>query len=216
MSAGSDAWARLSVQRRDGQRRNPLPAAHEADPLARRELHVHHAGVHTRRLRQAGTHLVTEWVELWLLTDDGGVDVRRRVTGVGELLAHGAQKTERVGVTPALVGVGKVLADVAEAGRSEQRVDDGVGQDVGVAVAGEPGFGLLDLHAAEDQAATGRQAVGVEADAGAQLRSHPIGSSRRPRSSNTASSFTPRSLSHSTARSYSYPSCSGVCASLDR
>ena len=36
---------------------------------------------------------------------------------------------------PALVGVGEVLADVAEAGGAEQRVDDRVGEDVGVGVA---------------------------------------------------------------------------------
>ena len=36
-----------------------------------------------------------------------------------------------------VVGVGEVLADVAEAGGAEQRVGDGVGDDVGVAVAGE-------------------------------------------------------------------------------
>ena len=43
---------------------------------------------------------------------------------------------------PLRVGVGEVLADVAEPGRAEQRVGDGVGHDVGVAVAGQAPLAL--------------------------------------------------------------------------
>ena len=49
-----------------------------------------------------------------------------------------AQQLDRVGAAPARVGVGEVLADVAEPGRAEQRVGDRVGDDVGVAVAARP------------------------------------------------------------------------------
>ena len=45
------------------------------------------------------------------------------------------EQHERVGARPLRVGVGEVLADVAEPGGAEQRVGDGVGDDVGVAVA---------------------------------------------------------------------------------
>ena len=54
---------------------------------------------------------------------------------------------------------------------------------------------------------------GVPADPGAG--GHPSGSSRRSRPSKTAISVTPAAVSHSTARSYSWPSCSGTWASLE-
>ena len=48
-----------------------------------------------------------------------------------------AQQHDRVGARQRRVGVGEVLADVAEPGGAEQRVGDGVGDRVGVAVADE-------------------------------------------------------------------------------
>ncbi len=47
------------------------------------------------------------------------------------------EQLHRVGVAPALVGVGEVLADVSEAGGAEQRVDHRVGEHVRVGVAVE-------------------------------------------------------------------------------
>ena len=109
----------------------------------------------------------------------------------------GAQQLERVGVLEARVGVGEVLADVAERGRAEQRVDHRVGEHVGVGVAGEPLL-VRDVDAAEDQRAAGRERVRVDPQAGAD---HPIGSIRRSRRSNTHSSVTPASVSAATASS---------------
>ena len=116
----------------------------------------------------------------------------------GYLGEHRAQQVHGVGVAPPLVGVGEVLADVAEAGRAEQRVDDRVGQDVGVGVALEAEL-ARDLDAAEDQRPPGGEAVGVDADAGPQRQ--PIGSSRRLRPSNTHSSPIPTCSSSSSASS---------------
>src|SRR6266540_3812352 len=177
----------LALQRRDGQRGYSFAAAHEAHPLAGRELHVHLGRFQPQRLRQAAAHLVAEGAELWRFAGDRCVDVGGPVTRVAQLFAYGAEELDRVGVAPALVGVGEVLAYVAEAGGAEESVDHRVGQDVRVAVARQAGFGLLDLHTAEDQAPPGLEAVGVEADAGAERRAHPIGSSRRERPSNTDS-----------------------------
>ena len=112
-----------------------------------------------------------------------------------DVLQHGPQQRHRVGVAPQLVGVGEVLADVAQPGRAEQRVDDRVGEHVGVRVPGEAAL-ARDLDPAEDQRAAVREAMGVDADAGAH---QPIGSSRRWRPSNTQSSPTPTCSSSSTA-----------------
>jgi hypothetical protein len=83
-----------------------------------------------------------------------------------------------------------------EAGGAEDRVDDRVGEHVGVGVAREAQL-VRDLDAAEDQAAIRGEAMRVDADARADA--HPMGSMRRVRRSKTASSVTPRSSSSSSA-----------------
>src|SRR5829696_6953343 len=187
-------------ERRYRHRGDALAAADEAHSLAGRELHVHGARLDADRVGQALSHIVAEGRKLRLLARDGGVHVRRRDSRTVQHRAHRSQQFDRVGVAPALVGVREVLADVAHAGRAEQRVDHRVGEHVRVRVAGEAALRLRDLHAAEHQAAARLQPVRVPADAG---RGHPSGSSRRDRRSNTAISLTPSSPSHSTARSYS-------------
>jgi len=84
------------------------------------------------------------------LGDDRGVDVHDGEPGIVEHRRDAPDEVERVGVPPRLLGVGKVLADVAQAGRPQQRVDDGVGEDVGVRMAVEPEV-VVDLDAAEHQ-----------------------------------------------------------------
>ena len=57
-----------------------------------------------------------------------------------------------------------MLADVAEAGRAEQRVGDRVGDDVGVAVAGEAGA-AVEGDAAEHERAIGVRVEGMHVEA---------------------------------------------------
>ena len=87
-----------------------------------------------------------------------------------------AQQLDRVGVAPALVGVGEVLADVAEAGGAEQRVDHRVGEHVGVGVPVEAAL-VRDLDAAEHQPAARRRG-GASRSRCRRARSR-AGSSRR-------------------------------------
>ena len=126
-----------------------------------------------------------------------GVHVPDRPALGGDALDDVAQQRHRVGVAPQLVGVGEVLADVAEPGRAEQGVDDRVGEDVGVGVACEAAL-AGDLDPAQDQPAAVLEAVGVDADAGPH---QPTGSSRRRRPSNTQISLTPTCSSSSSAAS---------------
>ena len=68
-----------------------------------------------------------------------------------------AQQLEAVGPGQRGVGVGEVLADVAEPGGAEQRVGDGVGDDVGVAVAGEAALALEHARRRAPAAGPGRR-----------------------------------------------------------
>src|SRR5688500_11913295 len=74
-----------------------------------------------------------------------------------------AEEVEAVGALPASVVIGKVLAEIAEAGRSEKSIGDGVAHDVAVAVPCQAG-GAFDHHATEDEAAAriGAEAMDVE------------------------------------------------------
>ena len=96
------------------------------------------------------------------LRDDGGVDVDDLQLQRGELLRHVAQQLAAVDALELGIGVGKVLADVAEAGGAEQRVADRVQQHVGVGMAVEP-FLMRDVDAADDELAPGDQRMHVEA-----------------------------------------------------
>ena len=78
----------------------------------------------------------------------------------------------RVRAFPARVGRREMLADVAEAGRAEQRVGDGMEDDVGIAVAGEAAA-VRDCDAAEHDRPFAGEGVNVEAHAGA--RDQPAG-----------------------------------------
>ena len=113
-----------------------------------------------------------------------------------------AQERQRVRVLVRGVAVGEVLADVAQPGGAEERVHDGVREDVGVGVPKEAAV-VRDLDAAEDELAPFHESVGVPADAGSRRRVHgaPSGTSRRLRRSKTAISDTPTASSASSARS---------------
>ena len=70
-----------------------------------------------------------------------------------------------------VVGVGKQNADVAERGRAEQRIADGMQQHVRVAMAFQSPV-VRDLHAAQKQLAArfGRgESMDIVAEAGADL-----------------------------------------------
>ena len=63
------------------------------------------------------------------------------------------QQPQAVGAAPGLVGVGEHGPDVAHSRRPQQRINDGMADDVGVTVALQAA--TRHAHAAEHQAAAG-------------------------------------------------------------
>src|SRR5262249_15270231 len=94
---------------------------------------------------------------------------------------------DRVGARPTLIGVRKVLADVAQAGGAEQGIGDRVRDHVGVAVAGETAL-VGKLASAEDQSPRPvvREPVDVEALAHTHER-HRRSSATRSRAQSRSS-----------------------------
>lgn len=96
------------------------------------------------------------------ITDERAIDVahlpaflRDHALGFGEQLLA-------VGVLISRVGVGEVLADVAQAKRTQQGIDDGMGQGVGVRMAQQALF-MGNLNAAQHQAAVWGPRVKIKA-----------------------------------------------------
>ncbi len=72
-----------------------------------------------------------------------------------------------------------MTSDVAESGSAEQRVDDRVSENVGIAVAGEPRF-ALELLTTEDEPTILGETVDIEADPDSHDPAHlrPVVSTR--------------------------------------
>src|SRR4051794_36366652 len=101
------------VERRDGERGDPLAAADEAEALAGRELDVDLRRREADGGGQARAHLLAVGAEARRLADDGGVDARDAEAPARDHPLHVGEEARAVGVAPALVAVGEVLADVA-------------------------------------------------------------------------------------------------------
>jgi hypothetical protein len=78
------------------------------------------------------------------------------------MIGHLAQQVQAAGVLVLRVVVGKQRANVTDAGRAAERVDQGVANDVGIAVAGQPHV-PGELDPAKHQPATDHQPMQVEA-----------------------------------------------------
>ena len=167
--------------RRDGQRGDALAAPDEAHPLAGRGLDVDVLGRRRRAPSASEARIASRCGrELRALHDDRRVDVGDAQPALGERRRRRARSSaHRVGVAVALVGVGEVLADVAQPGGAEQRVDDRVGQHVGVGVAVEAA-GRAGSRRRRGSAG-GPAARRCESQPMPVTRGHPIGSRRRSR-----------------------------------
>src|SRR5436853_4227717 len=189
---------------------DPLAAADEPHALVAGRLD---ADPSRSGLGECPLHLRLVRAEAGLLADQRRVDVDDRP---GDRPDDGAQEVDRVGVLPGRIVVGEHRPDVAAASGAEQCVDHRVGEDVGVGVAVEA-LVVLDLDAAEDEAAPGGEAVAVVAEADhAQRTRLPKGARLRWRCSKTHISSIPSSSMNCTACPYSKPICSGRWASEER
>ena len=111
-------------------------------------------------------HRVDMIADLRRLEDDGHVDVADLEPAVVHQRDDATQQIEAVRVLPPRIGVGKMAADVAEAGGAENRVGQRVADDVGVGVAERAALGR-DGHTAQHQRPAGDEAMKIVAGTGA-------------------------------------------------
>lgn len=105
------------------------------------------------------------------LADDDGVDIDGFAAGFCKFGHRLLEKTGGIGSAPFFIRIGKMRTDVAERGRAQKRVDDGMYQDIGVGMALEPGF-AGESDTAENKTPAFLETVGIISDADSQRYGH--------------------------------------------
>ncbi len=123
---------------------------------------------------EAIAHLGKVGFEFGPFGDDDRIDVANLPALAEDEFVYLGEELQAVGSLPLGIVRGEVVADITQAGGSEHGVHDGVGEDVGVAVADEAEF-VVDFDATENEGAIGAEAVDVVAVADANV-GHEFGS----------------------------------------
>ena len=121
-----------------------------------------------------------------LLADDHGINVHDLPPLCPEQLRHGTQQSHTVGPSKSRVGVGEQLPDVTKAGSAQQRVHDGMRQDVGVTVA-QQAIAFPQSKSTEHQRPPRRETVGIEAHTHPEPEVFGLAAAHRRRSASICS-----------------------------
>ena len=107
-----------------------------------------------------GFHRVDVGIDFGALGTNRAIDVAYAVAVRFEQIDRAAEEHFAVSAFIFGGGVGKVIADVAEIGCTEEGVADGVNEHIGVAVA-EESEGVVDVYTADPQLAAGGEGVNI-------------------------------------------------------
>ena len=121
----------MALQEADGLGGYPLAPSGEAETLCGRATHANTHRFYAQSFGQVPAHHFPIIPYLRAFADDHRVHVRN-LPGLSDDGPGLAQELYRVRVSVPFVDVGEVVTDVFEAGRPEQGVGDGVGEDVSV------------------------------------------------------------------------------------
>ena len=140
-----------------------MPSRRPSAPRPSARLPFTVTGAPTASARRR-SHLLAVGRQLGRLQHDRAVDVAGLPARRPDRRHGATEQVEAVGAGQGGIGVGEVLADVAEAGGAEERVGHGVGDDIGIAVAGQTGL-AVEPYPTQHQRAVGVVAEGVDVEA---------------------------------------------------
>src|ERR1017187_5684173 len=171
-----------------GLRFGAAALTHGTHFFGRLELHRNAVDLQAESLGQPLANRLAVVLQLGRFQNYGGIHVDDAVAALPGQIVGVAQKDEAVRSLPARVGIGEVHADIAQRGRPQDGVGDGVGQHIGVGMALEPEL-AGDRDAAQNHGTAGGDAVHVPAQAGPNLAQEraPRDSSRRNRCASSIS-----------------------------
>ncbi len=95
-------------------------------------------------------HRLSVRSEFWTIEYDRAVGVHDVPTSSGDGVSSDSKQHEAVSPFELGRGIGKVMADIAKPCRTKNRIGDGVGNDVGIAVACQP-WAVLERDPAQHQ-----------------------------------------------------------------
>lgn len=160
MRVGLSARLKAAMQEDNGIGGNPFLASYGAEAFVGGGFDADLVTGEPQAGSQAIAHGGQVGFEFGAFGDDDGIDVPDLPPLVEDEFVDLGEKLEAVSSLPLGVFGGEVVADVAETGGSKHGVHDGVGEDIGVAVADEAEF-VVDFDAAEDEGAIGAEAMDV-------------------------------------------------------
>lgn len=146
-----------------------LTAADRVQTFATFGFHADLVGFQAESYRYPAGNARNVGSELRPFEPDGNVDIDDGVPGGSERLAHSTQEEQARSVLPTRRRVGEMPPDVAEGGRPQQGVTDGVGEHVAIGMADRT-FLKRDPHTAQDQLAACHESVKIVPNAGTQPR----------------------------------------------
>jgi hypothetical protein len=149
------------LQQSDGMGGKTLATARIAETVGCRRPNVDLAL--TDRLLQPVAHLAAVGSDSRLFADEDAVRIHERVAGRSHLGVGLGEHRERRDTPEAFVARREEAADVAEAGCSEQRVDERMCDDVPVGMSSEPAR-MIDGNPAEHEWDALLEGVGIDAD----------------------------------------------------
>ena len=121
-----------SLDHRNCETRNTFATANRAKAFGAISLH------RDRSADCAGkslTHFLAAWCQLWAFAHHSGIDIAGFKAGFSYESSDLAEQTNAVSTGPLWIGIGKVLADIAEASRAKQCICTGVSHHIGIAMA---------------------------------------------------------------------------------
>ncbi len=154
MSLGLTPGLKATMEQNDGIGGNPFFLANGSEAFVGGGFDADLVAGEPEASAQAIAHLGEMGFEFGPFGDDDGIDVTDLPALVEDQLVDLGEELQAIGAFPLGVFGGEVVADIAQAGGSEHGIHDGVGEDIGIAVADEAKF-VVDFDAAEDEGAIG-------------------------------------------------------------
>jgi hypothetical protein len=99
--------------------------------------------------------------EAWLFRVDGAIEVDDLPVLLAEGVEDSLEECGRIGIEKCGAGVGEPFADIAQCSGTEEGIDDGMEEDIGIAMTIEPERSILNMDSAEHERSAGDCAVGI-------------------------------------------------------
>ena len=174
-------WSSWLGDQSHGVCRSPFPRANEPHPLVRSRFDRDLCRGNIQDPRNIGSHLIDIRRNFRVLQNHRGIDVDNRYPVLCEQIAYVLEQKQARYAFEARIGIGKMFPDVPQARSTEQRIADGVQENIGIGMAIKPFF-KRDIYPAQNEFSPGRKPMNIvpKADASRWLNKSTVSESAAP------------------------------------